>query len=98
MLRVGFISGTMYSHLAAHSPLEHRFDMLVLKNLAQRLALTLAACLPLTLAACATPPTDPAQREVFEQNNDPLEPMNRTIFDFNDAAYTYVLFPVARGY
>jgi phospholipid-binding lipoprotein MlaA len=60
------------------------------------LILVLFACL--VLPACATPPKDPAQRAVFEQNNDPLEPMNRAIFAFNDAAYTYVIFPVARTY
>jgi phospholipid-binding lipoprotein MlaA len=35
------------------------------------------------LAGCATPPTDPAERAVFEQTNDPLEPLNRKIFDLN---------------
>ena len=58
----------------------------------------LAVCAPLLLASCATPPKDPAQRAAFDQTNDPLEPMNRAIFDFNDKAYTYVLFPIARGY
>lgn len=29
---------------------------------------------------------------------DPLEPVNRVIFVFNDGVYTYVLRPVARGY
>jgi phospholipid-binding lipoprotein MlaA len=62
------------------------------------LAAALAATLPLMLAGCATPPPDPAQRVEFDQTNDPLEPMNRAIFDFNDKAYTYVLFPIARGY
>src|ERR1700730_6331398 len=57
-----------------------------------------AATLPLMLAGCATPPPDPAQRVEFDQTNDPLEPMNRAIFDFNDKAYTHVLFPVARAY
>jgi phospholipid-binding lipoprotein MlaA len=57
-------------------------------------AMSAAAMLP----GCATPPTDPAQRAAFDQTNDPLEPMNRAVFDFNDKAYTYVLFPVARGY
>jgi phospholipid-binding lipoprotein MlaA len=58
----------------------------------------LGAALTLTLAACATPPKDPAQRAAFDQVNDPLEPMNRTIFKINDAAYTYALFPAARAY
>jgi phospholipid-binding lipoprotein MlaA len=57
-----------------------------------------AACLPLILAGCASPPKDPAQRVEFNTANDPLEPMNRAIFDFNDKAYTYLLFPIARGY
>jgi phospholipid-binding lipoprotein MlaA len=65
---------------------------------ALRGSVALAAILPFLLAGCATPPTDPAQRAAFEQTNDPLEPMNRSIFDFNDKAYTYVLFPIARGY
>lgn len=35
--------------------------------------------------------------EEFEVN-DPIEPFNRTMFDFNDAAYTWVVEPVATGY
>ena len=65
---------------------------------ALRLTAALTICLPLVVAGCATPPKDPAERAAFEQTNDPLEPMNRAIFDFNDKAYTYVLFPVVRGY
>ncbi|HTJ62341.1 MAG TPA: VacJ family lipoprotein [Alphaproteobacteria bacterium] len=56
------------------------------------------AALPLMLAGCATPPTDPAAKAAFDQTNDPLEPMNRTIFDFNDGLYTNVIFPIGRGY
>jgi phospholipid-binding lipoprotein MlaA len=65
---------------------------------ALRLTAACAAFLPLLLSGCATRPTDPAQAAAFDQANDPLEPMNREIFDFNDKAYTYVLFPIARGY
>lgn len=39
--------------------------------------------------------------EEFEETiltNDPLEPINRAIFSFNDAAYTYVLDPIGDGY
>lgn len=66
-------------------------------------AMRFVACLGVTLpmlftAACATRPTDPAQRAAFDQTNDPLEPMNRAIFDVNDKAYTYVLFPIADAY
>src|SRR5438477_2439417 len=37
----------------------------------------------LAFAGCATPPTDPAARAAFDAANDPLEPMNRNIFEFN---------------
>ncbi|MFH1496786.1 MAG: VacJ family lipoprotein [Verrucomicrobiota bacterium] len=30
--------------------------------------------------------------------NDPLEPVNRAVFTFNDVVYEHVLWPVARGY
>jgi phospholipid-binding lipoprotein MlaA len=69
-----------------------------ISSTALRVTVAFAASLPLLLAGCATPPTDPVQRAAFEQMNDPLEPMNRAIFDFNDKAYTYVLFPIAKGY
>lgn len=52
----------------------------------------------LILTGCATRPTDPEQLAIYEQNNDPLEPMNRAIFSFNMAADEYVLEPVAKGY
>jgi phospholipid-binding lipoprotein MlaA len=42
------------------------------------------------LAGCATGPDRKA--------NDPLEPMNREIFKFNDAADRYVAHPIATGY
>lgn len=42
------------------------------------------------LAGCATGPDRKA--------NDPLEPMNRTIFKFNDAADRYVAHPIATTY
>lgn len=52
-----------------------------------RLAVCLAA---LALAACAhTPPDDPS---------DPLEPVNRAVYGFNETADRWVLRPVAKGY
>jgi phospholipid-binding lipoprotein MlaA len=50
--------------------------------------------------ACAKRPpvTDPQALARYEEANDPLEPMNRAIFDFNDGCYTYVLDPLADGY
>ena len=50
----------------------------------------LAAAAVATLAGCATQPNaDP---------RDPLEPMNRAVFGFNDAVDAAVLKPVAQGY
>ena len=37
----------------------------------------------LITCGCATPPTDPAARAAFDEANDPLEPLNRHIFEFN---------------
>jgi phospholipid-binding lipoprotein MlaA len=78
-------------------------DLLAWRPILARNLLVMASFLPLPIAfggltGCATPPSDPAQRAAFEQTNDPLEPMNRVIFDFNDTAYTTILFPVARVY
>jgi phospholipid-binding lipoprotein MlaA len=56
-------------------------------------ALTLFA-----LGACATPPTDPAARAEFEKTNDPFEPLNRKIFDFNLFVDRVALKPVAQAY
>ena len=54
--------------------------------------------LGLALSGCATKPTDPEELKIYEQNNDPLEPMNRSISRFNEGAYDYVLKPAVRGY
>ncbi len=50
------------------------------------------------LSACATAPTDPAERAEFERNNDPLEPMNRSIFEFNQVLDRILLKPAAQAY
>ena len=53
----------------------------------QHLALTVASSL--LLVACASTPSHP---------QDPMEPMNRAIYQFNDKADRYVMKPVAEGY
>ena len=58
----------------------------------------LVAGLLLPLFACATPPTDPAARAEFEATNDPLEPMNRVIFKWNDIFYSAFVRPIAKVY
>ena len=52
----------------------------------------------LAVAACATPPTDPVARAEFDKTNDPLEPMNRKILDFNLFLDRILIKPVAEGY
>ncbi len=60
---------------------------------------SLAALLLLVnLSACATEPTDPAERAEFQRNNDPLEPMNRTVFEFNQIVDRFLLKPAAQAY
>ncbi len=52
----------------------------------------------LGLAGCATPPDDPVARAEFERINDPLEPMNRYVFELNRALDILVLRPIADTY
>jgi len=52
------------------------------------------------MAGCASAPktTDPAALAEYQQVNDPLEPMNRAIFQFNRGLDTLLLRPVATMY
>ena len=52
----------------------------------------------LSLGACATPPADPAARAEFEADNDPIEPVNRAIFDFNLVVDGVIIKPAAQVY
>ncbi|HEX3860846.1 MAG TPA: VacJ family lipoprotein [Stellaceae bacterium] len=54
--------------------------------------------LPALVAGCATPPSDPTERAAFERNKDPLEPLNRRIFDVNLFIDRILLKPVAKVY
>lgn len=67
-----------------------------------RNAARIAAISAITMMAvgCATPPpeTDAEARAEFEQLNDPLEPMNRSIFEFNQTLDRAVIKPAAQGY
>lgn len=51
------------------------------------------------MSACAIPPADDAEaRAEFAAINDPLEPLNRAVFEFNRAVDRMLLEPVARAY
>lgn len=50
------------------------------------------------LTGCATAPTDPTERAEFEKLNDPLEPANRTVFEFNRIVDKILLKPLAEVY
>lgn len=65
--------------------------------------------LAVLLAVCALParaqktPADPVVPEEVDeyavvQVYDPIEPVNRAVFKFNDGLYDYVLRPVSKGY
>lgn len=49
----------------------------------QALRSAVLLCALLAAGGCATPPSDPEARAAFEEANDPLEPTNRSIFEFN---------------
>jgi phospholipid-binding lipoprotein MlaA len=65
---------------------------------ARWLRLGALAGMVLAVSACATPPSDPVARAEFEKTNDPLEPMNRKILDFNLFLDRILIKPVAQGY
>lgn len=60
----------------------------------------LAALVLTGVAGCATKPpaSDPEALAAYQQNDDPLEPMNRKLYAFNNALDTYGLKPIAQGY
>ena len=57
-----------------------------------------AVAVVLLAVACAEVPDDPVEHAVFIETNDPLEPANRTVFDFNVTLLDHALSPVALAY
>jgi phospholipid-binding lipoprotein MlaA len=47
------------------------------------------------LSACATAPQDPVEREIYEEANDPAQPLNEAIFEFNLALDKAIIRPIA---
>lgn len=58
----------------------------------------MAVVCALLVGGCASRPTDPDDLAYYLETNDPLEPMNRAIFQFNEVADKVVLRPAAVGY
>jgi phospholipid-binding lipoprotein MlaA len=50
------------------------------------------------LAGCARPPSDPAQLAIYQQNNDPFEPLNRKTFELNQFLDRILFRPIAKAY
>jgi phospholipid-binding lipoprotein MlaA len=65
---------------------------------AQAIALFSAMAAGVVLSGCTTLPDDPEERAEIVALNDPLEPLNRAIFDFNRTFDTFLLRPVAEIY
>src|SRR5256885_1151304 len=65
---------------------------------ARWLRLCALAGIVLAVSACATPPSDPVARAEFDKTNDPMEPMNRKILDFNLFLDRILIKPAARRY
>jgi phospholipid-binding lipoprotein MlaA len=62
-------------------------------------AARVAGCALLLLAAgCATVPRDPVALAAFKVTNDPLEPLNRKTFAFNQGVDRALLKPLAKAY
>jgi phospholipid-binding lipoprotein MlaA len=57
-----------------------------------------AAVALVVLSACAAVPDDPLARELYYEDNDPLEPLNRAVFAFNTEMDRVLLEPAVRAY
>lgn len=63
-----------------------------------KLALALSLLTAVLLGGCASVPSDPAERQAYYETNDPVEPVNRTIFRFNQGLDSVILKPIATIY
>jgi len=61
-------------------------------------ALTAIFTAAFVLDGCATRPADPQELAYYQERNDPFEPMNRVVFQFNEVVDKVVLRPVSIGY
>ena len=73
----------------------HKFSRL-LPAIACRLAVMALAAV--ALSACATRPSDPAALAAYQENNDSLEPLNRSMLKVDDGLKTVLVGPILKGY
>jgi phospholipid-binding lipoprotein MlaA len=64
----------------------------------KRCALLLYCAVLMVAAGCATVPREPAAYAAFKATNDPLEPLNRKTFAFNQGLDRALLKPIAKAY
>jgi len=68
-------------------------------RVSRRLLVGLLACgCAWAAGGCATRPADPEAAAEFDKVNDPAEPTNRAIFDFNQSFDRHLFKPVAQAY
>jgi phospholipid-binding lipoprotein MlaA len=67
-------------------------------NKLRRLSRILAVVAATSLTACASLPADPEARAEVIALNDPVEPLNRSVFEFNRGVDTLILRPVSEAY
>ncbi len=70
--------------------------MMLIRRLA--LALVLMSVPAMLLTACADVPKSPAERAEYDSANDPLEGVNRVVFDVNDFMDRLLIRPLAELY
>jgi phospholipid-binding lipoprotein MlaA len=78
-------------------PILERFTFLDLEPIDEPFQVAIAN-IPIPPEPAAEPGPEPAEEEPLELIADPLEPVNRAFFQFNDRLYFWVLKPVAKGY
>lgn len=64
----------------------------------RRTSLLVAFCAMIALSACSTVPQTQADRMEVSSTNDPIEPVNRVIFDVNDFLDRLLIRPLAELY
>lgn len=63
-----------------------------------RTGFLIAGLAVILVAGCTPRPADPEDRAYYIETNDPLEPVNRAVFQFNEIADKVILRPAAVGY